>query len=55
MIAHKSFTPAQKREALERVLISETFARTEQLRQFLRYVCDMEIDGRGAEINEYLI
>jgi hypothetical protein len=55
MIAHKSFTAAEKREATERVLNSETFARSEQLRRFLQYVCEMEIDGRGCELNEYMI
>jgi hypothetical protein len=55
MIAHKSFTSAEKREAVQKVLNSETFWRSEQLRHFLKYVCEMEIEGRGAEINEYLI
>ena len=45
----------KKREALAQVLASETFARSEQLRNFLRYVCELEIAGRGSEINEYLI
>ena len=45
----------QKRAALEQVLASESLARSEQLRSFLRYVCELEIAGRGKEINEYLI
>ena len=45
----------RKRGALERVLQSQTFARSDQLRNFLRYVCEMEMAGRGASINEYLI
>lgn len=56
---HKSVTlpvtPEDKRNAIDQVLASETFARSEQLRRFLKYVCDMEIAGRGADINEYLI
>lgn len=44
-----------KRAALEAVLASETFARSEQLRGFLRHVCEMEAEGRGAELTEYNI
>ncbi len=55
VITQKSFTLAEKREAMDKVLASETFARSEQLRRFLQYVCEMELEGRGAEINEYVI
>ena len=44
-----------KRTALGQVLESRTFARCDQLKHFLRYVCDLELAGRGAEIHEYLI
>jgi hypothetical protein len=44
-----------KRIALEEVLHSKTFDRSDQLKAFLRYVCEMEMEGRGAELNEYLI
>ena len=44
-----------RRAALDAVLGSTTFARSEQLRNFLRYVCELEIEGRGAEIGEYAI
>jgi hypothetical protein len=37
------------------VLASESFARSEQLRAFLSFVCEMEIAGRTAELTEYLI
>jgi hypothetical protein len=37
------------------VLDSDTFARSDQLRSFLRYVGDMAIAGRSREITEYLI
>jgi hypothetical protein len=37
------------------VLDSETFARSDQLRSFLRYVGEMAIAGRSREITEYLI
>src|SRR5215471_21391587 len=45
----------EKREALEAVLGSTTFARSAQLRAFLRYVCEMELAGRTGEVTEYQI
>ena len=42
-----------KRAALRAVLESRTFVRCDQLKHFLRYVCEMEFGGRGAEISEY--
>jgi hypothetical protein len=45
----------QKCAALEAVLHSQTFARADQLKSFLRYVCEMEMAGRGHELTEYLI
>ncbi len=37
------------------MLASETFARSEQLRSFLHFVCDRTLAGRGKEINEYSV
>src|SRR4030095_248550 len=51
----QSLTSEQKRAALEAVLHSQTFARADQLKSFLKYVCEMEIAGRGHELTEYLI
>lgn len=51
----QSLTSEQKRAALETVLHSQTFARSDQLRCFLKYVCEMEMAGRGHELTEYLI
>ena len=48
-------TSEQKRAALEAVLHSQTFARADQLKNFLKYVCEMEMAGRGQELTEYLI
>ena len=48
-------TPEEKRSALERVLLSRTFHRSEQLRSFLRFVCEAELQGRESDVNEYLI
>ena len=40
--------------AMERALRSRTFARSEQLRAFLRFVCETEITGKGG-LTEYVI
>jgi hypothetical protein len=45
----------QARAAVEEVLASETLARSEQLRHFLRYVCERTLAGHGKEINEYSV
>ena len=45
----------EKQQALERVLTSRTFSRSDQLRSFLRYVCEAEFEGRAQEINEYAL
>jgi len=46
---------AEKREALRRVLASNAFHRSDQLKSLLRYVCDREIDGRGGHLDEYTV
>ena len=46
---------ADKRAALDDVLSSATFFRASQVRNFLRYICEMELAGRGATLHEYLI
>jgi hypothetical protein len=51
----ESPSAAEKRAALEQVLQSTHFERADQLRNFLRYVCEMELAGRGPELNEHLI
>ncbi|MBN9663728.1 MAG: hypothetical protein J0H49_36350 [Acidobacteria bacterium] len=48
-------TAEAKRLALSRVLQSDTFARADQLKRFLSYVCEMEINGHAGEITEYRI
>ncbi|MGA3019666.1 MAG: hypothetical protein ABSF62_21290 [Bryobacteraceae bacterium] len=50
-----SLSAEQKRSALQAVLDSETLARSDQLRSFMRYVGEMAIAGRAREITEYLI
>src|SRR5260221_7278170 len=48
-------TDDEKQRALQQVLQSTTFLRAGQLRNFLRYVGEMELSGRAAELSEYLI
>jgi hypothetical protein len=48
-------THTQKQAALEAVLASQAFARTQQLKDFLRYVCQEEMAGRGDALTEYQI
>ena len=45
----------EKRMALARVLESRTFGRSDQLRAFLRYVCEAELEGRAHQLNEYAL
>src|ERR1035438_10544113 len=45
----------QVRLAVEEVLASGTLSRSEQLRSFLRYVCERTLAGDGKEINEYSV
>src|ERR1043165_4341341 len=45
----------ERREALDAVLRSTTFARSAQLRAFLRHICEMEFAGRTEQLNEYQI
>jgi hypothetical protein len=51
----QAVTAEQKQAALEAVLHSQTFARADQLKSFLKYVCEREIEGHGHELTEYLI
>jgi hypothetical protein len=44
---------SEKRDALEAVLSSNTFARSAQLKAFLRHICEMELAGRTGELTEY--
>lgn len=46
---------ADKRAALEQVLRTTPFRRGRQVRRFLRYICEMEFDGRASALHEYLV
>jgi hypothetical protein len=45
----------EKREALDLVLRSQTFSRSDRLKNLLRFVCEAEIEGRCDHLNEYAI
>jgi len=47
--------PEEKRQALHRVLNSQTFSRSDQLKRFLQYICEKDAEGSAAQINEYSI
>src|SRR5687767_15962438 len=55
MSASEQIRDVEKRAALEEVLRSATFLRASQVRNFLRYICEMEFAGRAAALHEYLI
>ena len=55
MNATEPLRESDKRAALHEVLSSATFVRASQVRNFLRYICEMEFAGRGATLHEYLI
>jgi hypothetical protein len=51
----RSVSNEEKREAMQRVLTSRALGRSEQLRSLFSYVCDAAIEGRGHELNEYVL
>lgn len=51
----QSVSAEEKRVALEQVLASQTLARSQQLRAFLQFICEMEASGQSASVNEYII
>jgi hypothetical protein len=53
--AAASPTGAEKQVAVEQVLRTVSFLRADQLRGFLRFICEMEIAGRADELSEYVI
>lgn len=55
MSVFQGISDLEKRAALAQVLQSTTLERADQVRNFLRYICDMELAGRGAELSEYLV
>ena len=55
MFIETAVSEVERRQALEAVLNSRTFARTAQLRAFLQYICDRQVDGHPEELTEYQI
>ena len=45
----------EKREALQRVLASSGFHRSDQLRVLLSYICERELTGRREGLDEYTV
>src|SRR5258708_103638 len=45
----------EKREALQRVLASSAFHRSDQLKVLLSYICEREISGRREGLDEYSV
>jgi hypothetical protein len=42
----------ERQQLVGRVLASETLSRSERLSELFRFVCDLTLSGRAAEINE---
>jgi hypothetical protein len=55
MVHSPPVSDAEKREALDAVLASATFARSAQLRALLRYLCEREMAGHAEDLSEYQI
>lgn len=55
MHRHVVSDPELCQAALREVLESQTFARAEQLRNFLKYVCEKTVFGNSADIKEYSV
>lgn len=51
----RELSGAQKREALEHALHSRTFARADQLKRFLRFICEAEAAGETERLTETAI
>ncbi len=52
---NSSVSAVEVRAKLETVLRSPAFERSERLQRFLRYICDLTLNGESGRINEYLI
>ncbi len=55
VISEPPVSENEKREALDAVLASATFARSAQLKAFLRYICEQEMAGHSESLTEYQI
>ena len=48
-------TPEAVREALQQILSSNQFRGSQRLRQFLRFVVEQKLEGRGDSLKEYVL
>jgi hypothetical protein len=51
----ENFLAEEKRAALNLVCQSQTFARSDRLKDLLRFVCEAEISGHQGDLKEYII
>ena len=51
----ESVSPEEIKWAIERVLTSKHFAHAPMKQKFLRLICEFHLNGRGRELNEFLI
>ena len=54
-LGDSSVSPSEVHTELETVLRSRAFERSERLQRFLRYICELTLNGESSRINEYLI
>ena len=54
-MASPNFEPQAIRRQLERALASASFARSERLSRFLRFVVERQLEGRDGELKESVI
>jgi hypothetical protein len=54
-LAASAVSQEEMRLALDRVLASKHFVHAPMKQRFLRLICEFRLDGRGRELNEYLI
>jgi hypothetical protein len=55
VVENAGVPPDEIRAAIDAVLASYVFRRSERLARFLRYVCETTLDGHGQSLNEVLI
>ena len=54
-VSGSEFSHSEMEAELQAVLRSSAFERSEKLRRFLQYICDLTMRGESGRINEYLI
>ncbi len=54
-LEHSTVSTQEAHAELEAVLRSPAFERSDRLQRFLRFICELTLNGEGGRINEYLI